>query len=234
MPPTTLTAMRILVAEDDPTLAEVLCTRLRDAGHESKWAPNGPVASYLARQDELDAVILDLGLPLQDGMQVLGEIRQTHSDLPILILSARDALEDRVRGLQGGADDYLIKPFEWAELLARLQAITRRRASATHAQTQCRNLTLDEAARRACVDGRTVELSGREWGLLHLLLQRQGQVVTKAQILQAWAEGNPEADLGNTIEVYIHRLRRKLDGAGVVIRTIRGLGYLLEAAPSNP
>jgi two-component system OmpR family response regulator len=224
--------MRILVAEDDPTLAEALCTRLRDAGHQARWAPNGPVASYLAQQHDIDAVILDLGLPLVDGMQVLAEVRQARPRLPILILSARDALEDRVQGLQSGADDYLVKPFEWAELLARLQAITRRHGVDSGVQPTCQNLTLDLGARRAYIDGRPIELSAREWGLLHLLLLRQGQVVTKAQILQTWAEGKPDADLGNTIEVYIHRLRRKLEGAAVVIRTVRGLGYLLEGVSS--
>ena len=225
--------MHILVAEDDPTLAEALCTRLRQEGHTVEWAPNGPVALYLMQKGGLDAVILDLGLPLQDGLEVLAQVRQSQPDLPILILSARDGLNDRVRGLQLGADDYLIKPFEWVELMARLHAITRRQQSSGHATLSCGDVSLDPAGRRAIVAGQPVELSGREWSLLQLLLHRQGQVVTKADIQRAWSVGHAETEPGNTIEVYIHRLRRKLEPSTVTIRTVRGLGYLLEAGTAS-
>jgi two-component system OmpR family response regulator len=144
------------------------------------------------------------------------------------LLTARDALDDRVAGLQAGADDYVTKPFDFPELLARLHALLRRSHPIT-TPTLAGGLTLDKATRRALLSGESLELSGREWTLLELLVQQRDQVVTKDQIHQAWSDEGGETGGGNSIEVYIHRLRRKLEGARLVIRTVRGLGYLLEA-----
>ena len=150
-----------------------------------------------------------------------------------LVLTALDALEHRVAGLQAGADDYLTKPFDFPELEARLRALLRRaKPAASASQLEMGKLLLDREARRATVDGEVMELSPREWLLLELLLQQRDKVVTKEQINQAWSDDGGESGGGNSIEVYIHRLRRKLEDAGLVIRTVRGLGYLMEAAPT--
>jgi len=147
----------------------------------------------------------------------------------VILLTARDSLDDRVAGLQAGADDYVTKPFDFPELLARLQALLRRSQRRQGAASQVGRLSLDEGARRAWVAGEPMELSGREWTLLSLLVQQQGKVVTKEQIHAAWSDESGEVGGGNAIEVYVHRLRRKTEGAGVHIRTVRGIGYLLEA-----
>ncbi|MEY5100243.1 MAG: hypothetical protein RJA36_2962 [Pseudomonadota bacterium] len=221
--------MKLLLAEDDPILADALSTQLGDAGYEVEHAPNGPVADYLLHRQAFDIAVLDVGLPMMDGLAVLRHVRQTQPALPVLLLSARDALDDRVAGLQAGADDYVTKPFDLPELLARLQALLRR-TQPQPATLQLRGLELDADRRRATVAGEALELSGREWTLLELLLSQREKVVSKEQIAQAWSGDGSEGGTGNTIEVYIHRLRRKLEGAGLAIRTVRGLGYLLEEA----
>lgn len=221
--------MKLLLAEDDALLADALLTQLRGAGYQVEHAPNGAVADYLLEKQPFDIAVLDIGLPLVDGLAVLQRVRQTHPKLPVLLLSARDALENRVAGLQAGADDYVTKPFDWPELLARLQALLRRAQPDTAAQ-QWRHLVIDPDRRRATVQGEVLDLSGREWSLLALLVAHRNKVVTKDQIGQAWGAEGPDTSPGNTVEVYIHRLRRKLEGAGLVIRTVRGLGYLLEEA----
>ena len=220
--------MKLLLAEDDPILADALSTQLGDAGYAVEHAPNGPVADYLLHRQAFDIAVLDVGLPMMDGLAVLKHVRQTQPSLPVLLLSARDALDDRVAGLQAGADDYVTKPFDLPELLARLQALLRR-TQPQPATLQLRGLELDADRRRATVAGEVLELSGREWTLLELLLLQRDKVVSKEQITQAWSGDGSEGGSGNTIEVYIHRLRRKLEGAGLLIRTVRGLGYLLEA-----
>lgn len=162
---------------------------------------------------------------MMDGLAVLQHVRQSQPQLHVVLLTARDALEDRVAGLQAGADDYITKPFDFSELLARLHALLRRGLpSSTLASIG--QLTLDHISRRGLVEGVPMELSGREWSLLELLVKHRDKVVTKEQIAMAW--GGNDISGGNTIEVYIHRLRRKLEGAGLVIRTVRGLGYLME------
>jgi two-component system OmpR family response regulator len=219
--------MKLLLAEDDAMLADALQTQLVSAGFEVEHAPNGAVADYLVHKQTFDIVVLDIGLPMLDGLAVLQHIRQTRSGLPVLLLTARDTLDDRVAGLQAGADDYVTKPFDFPELLARLRALLRR-TQPLHTPTLAGGLTLDKASRRAIVAGEPMELSGREWTLLELLVNQQDAVVTKEQIHQAWSEEGGETGGGNSIEVYIHRLRRKLEGARLSIRTVRGLGYLLE------
>jgi two-component system OmpR family response regulator len=223
-----LVAMKLLLAEDDAMLADALQTQLGGAGFVVEHAPNGAVADYLLHKHAFDIAVLDIGLPMLDGLAVLQHVRQTQPSLPVLLLTARDALDDRVAGLQAGADDYVSKPFDFPELLARLQALLRRSQPAS-TPALAGALTLDKATRRAIVLGEPMELSGREWTLLALLVNQRDSVVTKEQIHQAWSEEGGETGGGNSIEVYIHRLRRKLEGARLVIRTVRGLGYLLEA-----
>lgn len=221
--------MKLLLAEDDALLADALSTQLRGAGFEVQHAPNGAVADFLLAREPHDIAVLDLGLPMMDGLTVLHQLRQRQPDLPVLLLTARDSLDDRVAGLQAGADDYVTKPFDFPELLARLQALLRRSQRRQGATSQAGRLALDEGAHRAWLAGEPMELSGREWTLLSLLVQQQGKVVTKEQIHAAWSDDSGEVGGGNAIEVYVHRLRRKTDGAGVSIRTVRGIGYLLEA-----
>jgi two-component system OmpR family response regulator len=221
--------MKLLLAEDDAMLADALQTQLRGAGFTVEHAPNGAVADYLLQKESFDIAVLDLGLPMMDGLAVLQHVRQTQPSLPVLLLTARDSLDDRVAGFQAGADDYVTKPFDFPELLARLQALLRR-SQPTHTPALLGRLTLDHTSRRALVAGEPLELSGREWSLLELLVQQRDKVVTKDQITQTWESEGGEVGGGNSIEVYIHRLRRKLEDAGLVIRTVRGLGYLLETS----
>lgn len=234
--------MRLLLAEDDPILSDALVTRLSRSGFEVEHAPNGAVAEYLLLRHDFDAAVLDIGLPLVDGLSALRRVRQQKPHLPVLLLTALDSLEDRVAGLNAGADDYLTKPFDFPELDARLRALLRRAGTSTGSTTGGKlnaaapapdmgRLTFDRDARRASIDGVPFELSPREWDLLDLLLSQRDRVVQKEQITRAWASdgGRGEGPAApGIIEVYIHRLRRKLEGSGLSIRTVRGLGYLLE------
>lgn len=227
--------MRLLLAEDDALLADALTAQLGHAGFQVEHAPNGAVAEYLLGKERFDAAVLDIGLPLVDGLTVLKHVRGDQPALPVLVLTALDGLDDRVAGLNAGADDYLTKPFDFPELEARLRALLRRarppQAAGAAATPEMGRLVFDRAARRASVEGQALELSPREWDLLELLLGQRDRVVSKAQITQAWADDKGEAPTApGMIEVYIHRLRRKLEGSGLSIRTVRGLGYLLEAA----
>lgn len=220
--------MHILLAEDDALLADALSAQLRGAGFSVEHAANGAVAEYLLLKQPFDIAVLDIGLPMLDGLSVLKHVRSAKPAMPVLLLTARDALDDRVAGLQAGADDYVTKPFDFPELEARLRALLRRSQPPTAAM-HLGQLVLDREARRASVAGETIELSRREWTLLDLLVSQRDKVVTKEQINQAWSGDGGEAGAGNSIEVYIHRLRRKLEGSALAIRTVRGLGYLLEA-----
>ena len=222
--------MKLLLAEDDALLADALSAQLGGAGYQVDHAPNGAVADYLLQRTAYDIVVLDVGLPMLEGLSVLTQLRTRQPDLPVLLLSARDALDDRVAGLQAGADDYVTKPFDLPELLARLQALLRRRQpKAAVGQVELwGDLKVELDKHRATVKGTALELSGREWSLLLLLLEHREKVVGKDVIMQAWASEGGEPGAGNMIEVYIHRLRRKLDGSGLSIRTVRGLGYLME------
>lgn len=224
--------MNLLLAEDDAILADALSGQLRRAGFEVEHAPNGAVAEYLLLKRRFDVAILDLGLPLVDGLTVLRHVRAGGCSVPVLVLTALDSLDDRVAGLNAGADDYLSKPFDFPELEARLHALLRR-ARPAKALTSAGRLSVDRAARRATVSGDPLELSPREWLLLDLLLSQRDHVVTKEQINQTWDVDPAEAGGAGSIEVYIHRLRRKLEGSGLSIRTVRGLGYLLEDEPGS-
>ena len=220
--------MKLLLAEDDATLADALGARFRQAGFEVEVAENGAVAEYLLLRQPFDVAVLDLGLPMVDGLTVLKRVRAAKPDLPMLVLTALDGLQHRVAGLNAGADDYLTKPFDFPELEARIRALLRRSRGAASAVVQAGRLLFDREARRATVAGSALELSPREWMLLDLLLAQRDKVVTKDQIAEAWAVDRSESGPGS-IEVYIHRLRRKLEGSALAIRTVRGLGYLLEA-----
>jgi len=220
--------MNLLLAEDDAILADALSVQLRRSGFEVEHAPNGAVAEYLLLKNPFDIAILDLGLPMVDGLTVLKRLRAARRCLPVLVLTALDSLDDRVSGLNAGADDYLTKPFDFPELQARLHALLRRGRPLAAGQDMAQ-LNFDRNARRASVQGEALELSPREWLLLDLLLLERDRVVTKEQIVAAWAQDRGENGGGNSVEVYIHRLRRKLEGSGLQIRTVRGLGYPLEA-----
>ncbi|MFT3955255.1 MAG: response regulator transcription factor [Piscinibacter sp.] len=224
--------MKLLLAEDDSILADALSASLSKAGFEVEVAPNGAVAEFLLLRQHFDVGVLDLGLPMVDGLTVLKRVRAAKPALPMLVLTALDGLEHRVAGLNAGADDYLTKPFDFPELEARIRALLRRTRGAASSAQQFGRLAFDRDARRATIEGNLVDLSPREWMLLDLLLTQRDRVVTKDQIAESWAvERSAESGAGS-IEVYIHRLRRKLEGSGLAIRTVRGLGYLLEEGES--
>jgi two-component system, OmpR family, response regulator len=223
--------MNLLLAEDDAILADALSAQLKEAGFVVEHAANGAVAEYLLLKQPWDLAVLDLGLPMVDGLTVLRHVRAARPHLPVLVLTALDSLDDRVAGLNAGADDYLTKPFDFPELEARLRALMRRSKNSA-GPAEMAKLSFDRDARRASVHGEALELSPREWLLLDLLLTHRDRVVTKEQIHSCWSADGSEAVSGNNaVEVYIHRLRRKIDASGLAIRTVRGLGYLLEVDP---
>jgi two-component system, OmpR family, response regulator len=219
--------MRVLIAEDDPVLADGLTRSLRGSDYAVDCVTDGAEADLVLAAQNYDLVILDLGLPRLDGYEVLRRLRRRGSKMPVLILTARDALDDRVKGLDLGGDDYITKPFDLPELEARVRSLIRRGQSGGGSLLSHGTLTLDTVGRRATLGGEPLDLSARELGVLEVLMLRSGRVVNKDQLaeqLYGWDE-----EVGpNAIEVYVHRLRRKLEPAGVTIRTIRGLGYLLE------
>jgi two-component system, OmpR family, response regulator len=223
------TVVRILIVEDDPVLADGLQVSLRNAEYAVDWVADGAMADRLLKDEVYDVMILDLGLPKIDGFEVLKRLRARGSKLPVMILSARDGTDDRVRGLDLGADDYMVKPFSLPEMEARVRALLRRGMGATQSLLIHGSLAFDSASRMAAVDGKPLELSGREISVLEVLLLRAGRVVSKEQLVEHLYSFNEEVGM-NAIEVYVHRLRKKIEGAGVTIRTVRGLGYLLDKA----
>jgi two-component system, OmpR family, response regulator len=224
--------MRILIAEDDPPLAEGLTRSLRDAGYAVDCVMTGAEADSATAAFEFDLLILDLGLPKMNGLEVLKRLRARSHELPVLILTAQDGVQDRVRGLDLGADDYLAKPFALEELKARVRALTRRGAARMPALLTHGGLSYDQVGKVARINGETLDLSAREIALLEMLLQRAGRMVSKEQLLDHLCEWGEEVST-NAIEVYVHRLRKKLEAAGVEIITVRGLGYRIQKVESN-
>jgi two-component system OmpR family response regulator len=219
--------MRLLVVEDNRALGQSIASAFQAKGHAVDHVVNGDDADTALRTQPYDLVILDIGLPEIDGLEVLRRLRQRKSRVPVLILTARGGLEDRVQGLNLGADDYLAKPFALAELEARAGALIRRGAGGVAAVITHGRLTLDTAARLAKVDGEPFDLPRRELNLLEALLLERGSVVGKQVLLDKLFGFEEEAGV-NAVEIYVHRLRKKLEPVGVRIRTVRGLGYLLE------
>ncbi len=221
--------MKILLVEDDAALGHAMSTSLNKAGYSVNWAHDGFEADVALHDYVYDAVILDLGLPRIDGFEVLKRMRARKVTAPVIILTARDDLDDRVRGLDLGADDYLTKPFKLPELEARLRAQIRRNNSILGSTIEYGPLVLNISDKMLIVNGETMPLSPREFSVLEILLSRVGRVVSKEAIIDAlskWDEGVGN----NAIEVYIHRIRKKLEPLGINVLTIRGLGYLLQKA----
>jgi len=220
--------MRVLLVEDHDRLAQTIVKGLDDFGFRVDAFPTAEDGIGASKSAEYDALILDLGLPDRDGLEVITELRQRNMELPILILTARDAVDDRVAGLDRGADDYLMKPFAMKELAARLRALLRRPGRVLGAMLESGNLCFNTVLRQVVVDGRVVAISRREIGALELLMRRSGQVVSK-RALEDTLYGLSGDVNPNTVEVLISRLRKRLDeiGADCSIHTLRGIGYLL-------
>ncbi len=223
--------MKILIVEDEAKLAQVLQQGLKENGYVVEWAADGPLGLELAKSGSFDAAILDVMLPGLDGFEVLKALRKSGSAMPVLMLTARSGIDDRVRGLDLGADDYLSKPFDFKELLARLRAVTRRPQVELLNTLAVGDLELDLHRHEVRRGGRTIDLTAREFGLLEYLMRRKGIVLTRAMIMdQVWPS---EADYGggsNLVEVYINFLRKKLDQGSdhKLIQTVRGVGYVIQ------
>lgn len=219
--------MRVLVIEDDTTLGHALQEFLGDQGYAVDWLKEGDRVEGAVAGQAYDLLLLDLNLPGMGGLEVLQRLRANGYQGQVLILTARDGLQDRVAGLDSGADDYVTKPFDLAELAARVRALARRSHGQAQTVLECGPLAFDTVGRQIRVDGKRLALSVRELSVLEMLMARSGRVVTKQQIvnsLSAW-----DADFSeNAVEVYIYRLRKRLDGSGASIQTVRGFGYLLD------
>jgi DNA-binding response OmpR family regulator len=229
--------MRLLLVEDDVMVASGVKLGLAGAGYAVDWVGSGERALQVLQSESFDAAIIDLGLPKMDGLELTQAMRKSGFALPILILTARDALEDRVHGLDFGADDYMVKPFELPELLARLRALLRRSQAATSSSVNFGPITLDTAMRQAHAQSeqgpQLIELGPREWTVLEYLMLQAPKPAAKEKILAALTGWDKEIT-ANAVEVYISRLRGKLDPYGVALRSIRGFGYRLELAGESP
>src|SRR4029450_12918366 len=219
--------MRILIAEDDAVLADGLSRSLRAGGYAVDVVASGPAAHPGLAAQPFDLLILDIGLPGLSGLDVLRRLRARNSAVPVLILTAADSVEQRVKGLDLGADDYMAKPFSLTELEARVRALTRRAAGGAQTVLKHGPLTLDQVGHVAMLDDQVLDLSARELSLLEILLQRPGRLVSKEQLVDQMCSWGEEAST-NAIEVYVHRLRKKIETDAVRIVTVRGLGYYLE------
>jgi two-component system OmpR family response regulator len=224
--------MRILIAEDDSILADGLVRSLRQSGYAVDHVKSGSEADAALSMQTFDLLILDLGLPRMSGLEVLRRLRARNSALPVLILTALDGVDERVKGLDLGADDYMSKPFHLNELEARVRALTRRGSGGGPTVVRHGSLTYDQVGRIASVNDSVIELSARELGVLEVLLQRIGRLVSKEQLVDHLCEWGEEVS-NNAIEVYVHRLRKKIEPSGVRIITVRGLGYCLEKPASS-
>ena len=224
--------MRILLVEDQKDAAEILRQGLREQGFAVDIARDGEEADFKASVNCYDLIVLDLMLPRKSGFDFCRELRASGNSVPVLVLSARDAVEDRIRGLDLGADDYMVKPFEYVELLARIRGLLRRRVAPKQAVLRVGDLTIEAGSRKVSRGGKPVELTAKEYSLLEFLAQHAGQKVTRAQISrQVWDEVHDT--YSNLIEIYLGRLRRKIDSGQAVplLHTLRGKGYCLSETP---
>lgn len=222
--------MRILLVEDEPTLQAQLAQALQSANHTVETASDGASAQYLGEVENFDAAILDLGLPVVDGLTVLRHWRAAGRTMPVLILTARSAWHEKVAGMDAGADDYLSKPFHMEELLARLRALLRRLGSQSSAEWQCGPIRLDTRQARVLIDGQPLALTSHEFKILELLMQRVGEVQSRTELYEHIYPNDSERD-SNTIEVFIGRLRKKLPVG--CIETVRGMGYRMVDPSAN-
>jgi two-component system OmpR family response regulator len=219
--------MRVLLVEDDTLLSDGIARILSGAGHAVEARATGSDALEATRCRRFDLMLLDIGLPGIDGYEVLRRLRSTEDATPVLVLTARDHINERVHGLDLGADDYLGKPFAMAELGARVRALLRRGRMRSSPHITHGPLSMDKAARRAYLAGEQLDLTAREWAVLELLLQKVDKIVSKDRIID-WVAGWDGELSPNAVEVYVSRLRTKLEPAGIRIRTVRGFGYMLE------
>ena len=219
--------MRILIAEDEARLADELARALDAAGYAVDRAADGERAEFLGQTERYDAVILDLGLPKLDGLSILRRWRDAHISTPVLVLTARGSWHEKVQGIDGGADDYVAKPFQMEEVLARLRALIRRASGQVTPEMRCGGLVLDPRSARVTVDGAAVRLTSHEFRVLSYLMHHRGRVVSQSELVDHIYAGDADRD-SNTVEVFIARLRRKLGGA--YIETQRGLGYRIASA----
>jgi two-component system copper resistance phosphate regulon response regulator CusR len=222
--------VRVLIVEDERKLAQVLSSALQAEHYDVVVAATGEDGFYRANAELFDLVVLDLMLPGRSGLEILQTLRQRHVETPVLILTARDGIEDRVFGLDRGADDYLVKPFALPELLARIRALLRRGRSSEVLRLKVANLEMDLVARRVVRGDRAIDLTGREFELLEYLLRHQGHLVSREMLARdVWKEPRRATPLDNVIDVQIARLRRKvdLDGAARLIHTVRGVGFVV-------
>lgn len=217
--------MRILLIEDDELLGDATRTGLTQYGYAVDWLRDGESGKLALQNEQFDLVILDLGLPKMSGLALLQSQRHSGNKTPVIILTARDAIDDRVKGLDAGADDYLTKPFDLEELSARVRALIRRSTGRADTTIQYRNIELDPAAHMVYLDGDEVNVPRREFALLQKLLENIGQVLSREQLMQSIYGWEEDVD-SNALEVHIHNLRKKLNAS--FIRTIRGVGYMVE------
>lgn len=230
---TAVTPTNVLIVEDDPKVAASLAQGLTEAGYHVATAGDGEEGFFRFARDKPELVVLDLNLPRRDGFEILQSMRATHPETRILIVSARDAVEDRVRGLDLGADDYLVKPFAFSELLARLRVLQRRGVTEPTLELRVADLEVDVLDRRVTRGGRRVDLTPREFQILEILLRNHGTVVARHTIARDVWKVQRATPLDNVIDVHLMRLRRKVDGAGQtpLIHTVRGLGVMLNETP---
>jgi two-component system OmpR family response regulator len=219
--------MRILLVEDDRMIGEAVLAALREAGHAVDWTRNGTAALAHLREEGADLVVLDLGLAGTDGMGVLAALRESGDAVPVLVVTARDGIDDRVKGLDAGADDYLVKPFQTAELLARVRALARRKVGRSTPLLSNGSIALDPATREVSVDGGGVTLTAREFALLHSLLERPGSILSRRDLENRIYSSGEQVE-SNAVEFLIHSLRRKLGAEAV--RNVRGMGWMVAKA----
>jgi len=220
--------MRMLVVEDDAAIASAVCASLEHAGHVVDHLANGKAAITALQEHAFALVVLDLGLPGEEGSQVLRRLRAAHDGVSVLVITAREDVDLRVRTLDLGADDYLVKPFSLAEFDARVRALLRRQSNRGVPILQLGQLSIDLAGRRVTIGDQPLDLTAREFALLEVLASRHNRVTSREHVIEALCTWN-DALTDNGLDIAVHRLRRKLEDTGVRLRTVRGLGYLLEA-----